>query len=579
MIHKLYSDLPTFKNLEFHAGLNLLISDRQAGATEKQTRNRAGKSSFVELVHFLLGGNCSADSLCRRGPLIDSEFGLVLDVANCRIDVSRRGNDPAKVTIVGDTAHWPIPPTLNREHSLQLSNENWKRNLGQLWFGLQPTRVKFTPSFRSLFSYFARNQNAGGLVEFKSQSKEQAAWDQQVALSFLLGLDWTIASEFEQLRNQEKSLKSLKAAASDGALSELVGSVAQLRTQLALQERQLLELRRQLADYRVHDHYHEIEQQASRVNQEILELVNANALDHQSLEQLNATVLDEKPPTLRDLQKVYGEVGIALPQAVLQRYDEVSRFHESVVRNRKAYLEQQILRLRKQIQDRNSKKEKLDKTRSELLHILQSYGALDHFSQLQGQLGRQEAALERLRQRYQAAEMLESTRAHITAERAHLRERLRLDQSEQQQTLNEAIVAFEEISSQLYEVAGSLVVGVADAGATFAVEIQGKSSKGIQNMQIFCFDLMMMRLCSQRGIGPGFLIHDSHLFDGVDTRQVASGLRIGREMAERFGFQYIVTLNSDTLPESLERQIIDDCVLPIRLTDAQEDGGLFGIRF
>ena len=536
MIHKLYSQLPTFKILEFKPGLNLLISDRQAGATEKQTRNRAGKSSFVELIHYLLGANCPADSLCRREALIDFEFGLDLDIAATRIQVERCGNDPARLTLYGDTTQWPIPATLTREKVLELSNENWKKNLGQLWFGLDPTRNKFSPTFRSLFSYFARNQNAGGLVEFKSQIKEQSAWDQQVAISYLLGLDWTIASEFEKLRR----------------LSNLVGSVAQLRTQLALQERQVSELRRQLSDYRVHEHYHEIEREASQINQEILDLVNANALDSQSLAELASIVQDERPPTMRDLEKVYSEVGIALPQTVLRRYDEVSLFHESVVRNRKAYLEQQMLRLRQQIQDRNSKKEKLDKTRSELLHILQSYGALDHFSELQGQLGRQEASLERLRQ---------------------------LDQSEQQQTLNEAIVAFEEISSRLYEVAGSLVVGVADSGPTFTVEIQGKSSKGIQNMQIFCFDLMMMRLCSQRGIGPGFLIHDSHLFDGVDSRQVASGLQVGREMSEEWGFQYIVTMNSDSIPDSLDRGLVDDCTIPVRLTDATEDGGLFGIRF
>ena len=580
MIHRLYSQLSTFKTLEFHQGLNLLISDRQVGATEKQTRNRAGKSSFVELVHFLLGANCPADGLCRRAALVDSFFGLDLDVKNSRIQVERCGNDPSRIDVYGETAEWPIPPTLTKEKSLELSNENWKKNLGKLWFELDPTKNKFCPTFRSLFCYFARNQNAGGLVEFKSQSKEQAAWDQQVAISYLLGLDWTIASEFEKLRNQEKSLKTLKAAAKDGALSDLVGSVAQLRTQLALQERQVSELRKQLAEYRVHEHYHEIEREASRLNQEILDLVNANALDTQSLTELSAIVQDEKPPTLRDLEKVYSEVGIALPQTVIHRYDDVSRFHESVVRNRKAYLEQQMLRLRQQIQDRNSKKDKLDQKRSELLHILHSYGALDHFSELQGQLGRQEASVERLRQRYQAAEMLESTKAHITAERAHLRERLRLDQSEQQQTLNEAIVAFEEISSRLYEVAGSLVVGVADAGPTFAVEIQGKSSKGIQNMQIFCFDLMMMRLCAQRGLGPGFLIHDSHIFDGVDGRQVISALRLGSEIAQELGFQYIVTMNEDdAFKEKVEGFDLHDHVLPTRLTDATEDGGLFGIRF
>ena len=83
------------------------------------------------------------------------------------------------------------------------------------------------------------------------------------------------------------------------------------------------------------------------------------------------------------------------------------------------------------------------------------------------------------------------------------------------------------------------------------------------------------------GIGPGFLIHDSHLFDGMDSRQVGHALQIGAETAAKYGFQYIVTLNSDTLELPDVRRSFDPSpyLLPIRLTDATESGGLFGFRF
>ena len=73
--------------------------------------------------------------------------------------------------------------------------------------------------------------------------------------------------------------------------------------------------------------------------------------------------------------------------------------------------------------------------------------------------------------------------------------------------------------------------------------MQGSRSKGIKNMQIFCFDMMLMRLCANRGVGAGFLIHDSHHFDGVDGRQVISALKVGAETEDKLGFQYIVTLS------------------------------------
>jgi uncharacterized protein YydD (DUF2326 family) len=146
--------------------------------------------------------------------------------------------------------------------------------------------------------------------------------------------------------------------------------------------------------------------------------------------------------------------------------------------------------------------------------------------------------------------------------------------------LSDAILAFEETSRQLYESAGSMTVEETSNGPVFQFPMQGSRSKGIKNMQIFCFDLMLMRLCAKRGIGPGFLIHDSHLFDGVDGRQVTSALKVGAKTAQELGFQYIVTMNEDdAFKEKVDGFDLQDHVLPVVLTDAKEDGGLFGFRF
>ena len=106
-------------------------------------------------------------------------------------------------------------------------------------------------------------------------------------------------------------------------------------------------------------------------------------------------------------------------------------------------------------------------------------------------------------------------------------------------------------------------------------------SVGIKNMQIFCFDLMIATLWARKGLGPGFLIHDSHLFDGVDSRQVAKAIEIAAARAAREGFQYIVTLNSDALPrdEFSKGFDVDSYVLPVQIDDSTETGGIFGVRF
>jgi uncharacterized protein YydD (DUF2326 family) len=80
--------------------------------------------------------------------------------------------------------------------------------------------------------------------------------------------------------------------------------------------------------------------------------------------------------------------------------------------------------------------------------------------------------------------------------------------------------------------------------------------------------------------GPGFLIHDSTIFDGVDERQVAHAPQLAAEEAARFNFQYICCLNSDTVPwQEFDKEFNLRQFVRVELTDAHEDGGLLGVRF
>ncbi|NNM73860.1 DUF2326 domain-containing protein [Enterovirga aerilata] len=100
-------------------------------------------------------------------------------------------------------------------------------------------------------------------------------------------------------------------------------------------------------------------------------------------------------------------------------------------------------------------------------------------------------------------------------------------------------------------------------------------------MKVFCFDMMLVQRAAERFEGgPRFVLHDSHLFDGVDARQVRAAVKFGSSVAGRIKGQYLITMNSDEAARSglLADPGIADAVLPVRLTDA-EDGGLFGFRF
>jgi len=161
MIRRFGSDLASFKTLVFKPGLNILLADKSEGANDRQSRNGAGKTSFVELVHFLFGADARRESIFRSDALVEWTFDVSVDVAGEAISAARSGAKPSRLLINGPVEAWPIPPQFDTAAGLyELSNESWKANLGKLWFGLPLSAgdeaERFQPSFRSLFSYFAR---------------------------------------------------------------------------------------------------------------------------------------------------------------------------------------------------------------------------------------------------------------------------------------------------------------------------------------------------------------------------------------------------------------------------------------
>jgi uncharacterized protein YydD (DUF2326 family) len=229
MIHRIYSSLASFKSLDLKPGLNVLIAKKESGASDKQTRNRAGKTSLIEIVHFVMGSDAGKDSFFRSEPLANESFGMAFDLGGEQLRVERSGHQKSKIHAEG-------PSFLNGRTGF--SNSEWVELLGEKMFGLHqvPDTNGRAPTFRSLFAYFVRRQLSGAFTTPEKQAAMQQAGDYQVALLFMLGLDWTIASDWQKVRDREKTLAELKKAAGAGAFGSIIGKASDLRTQLTVAE-------------------------------------------------------------------------------------------------------------------------------------------------------------------------------------------------------------------------------------------------------------------------------------------------------------------------------------------------------
>ncbi len=590
MIVSIESSLKTFKAVTFRSGLNVLLSDRTADSTDKQTRNSAGKTSLIEVIHFLLGADCDKDSLFRLDELVEHTFKGTFRINGELLTVARTGSDPSKIFLVsGGEERKDIPRKLDKaSERFYVSNLNWRMFLGHAMFGLPADErgtlfdESFTPTFRSMFSYFVRRRNSGGFISPERQAEKQQRWDWQVNLSYLFGLDWQIPFDFNKIRAREKTLEELKKAVKIGALGSVIGTVAELRPQVTIAEAKASQLRQSLEQFEVLDSYKSLSKRAGQIKTEMQALTRQSVTLNETLNHLQEALQSERPPQRSDIQQLYAAAGIELPGVALRRFDDVSSFYESVVANRRIHLEHEISDVRSRIADVEDGLSRLDEERSKILRTLQGRGALDDFLAMQRELADVEANAASLRERFKAAEALEGESTKLDIDRAALKRKLQEDHHVREKALNEGILIIADSIAELYDDrAGRFVVKATENGPEFGIAIEGDRGGGIANMEIFCFDVALLQIVTKRYGGPGFLIHDSHLFDGVDERQVAGALRLGKRISERLQQQYIVTMNSDIF----DRLPVDEStdlgawVLDTRLSDDTEDGGLFGFRF
>lgn len=588
MIDEVYSPtLQSFRTLRFHDGLNILLADKGPEASARDTRNRSGKTSFVELIHFLLGERATTSSLFRQSALREHTFGVVLDLGGEKKRIERTGKAAGDVrvsTVRGSTA---AAAFIDARHATRtLSNPEWCTLLGESMFQLtrqgqdSPLRKEKEPSFRMLFPYFARRENEGGFQHPTATMKKQNEGDRQVALTYLFGLEWRIAREWQDVRDRESGLKALNKLTQSGTDTPFTKKPEEIQPKLRTLETRVENLRRSLADFRIHPEYDRLKNEANDLTQRISVLSAIDTADGELLRDLESSLQSEVPPGRREVSRLYTELGILFPPQVMRRFEEVEAFHAAVIENRRGYLRDEMQALQRRTAERAVQLKQLDESRASVMQTLKSHGALEQFGRLQGDLNKQEAQVEGLRRELDLARQVASQGVLIGEEKRALKDRLERAHGDRATTIQKATSTFAEISRSLYrEKPGSLDIRASQRGPEFKLPIHGGRSKGIRNMQTFAFDVTLMSLWTERRAGPGFLIHDSHIFDGVDPDQIALALQIGENRSKAEGWQYIVTMNTDTLPAAYrEPKKLREVEVPVRIGDT-DTAGLFGFRF
>jgi len=578
MLRKVSSSDNRFKEVTFGPGVNILVADRNLGALDTDSRNGAGKSSLIEVIHFLLGMSRLTGSVLAREALADSTFSLALDwpdVADVLI-VSRSLSSRSQVTLRPNVASSVRPfPEIG-----EVPNAEWIELIARSLFGFPSDHIGI--GARQLLSIYARRVSQHGFNEPVRTFAQQSAAEASANVAYSLGLNWRLASEYQDVAAREAISRKLKAAAKDPVLGRLFGSVAELRAQVASASSRVAELEAEVAEFRVVPQFEALQHRADEVDRTIRDSRVLEAADRRNLLELEAAIRDEVEPSTEYLDRAFQELEIVIPDAIRRTYEDAEAFHNAVLTNRRGYLNAEMQATRERLEHTLAVREQLGSELSGLLTTLSEGGALESLIELQRALGLARAELQRLASLFDNAQALEATKSEIKFQRSRIQLELTQDIFEREAIVSTAADLFQKYAHALYSEDRPAYIDFSPLKTSLRIRphIGGEDSQGIGKMVIFCLDLTIAVIAHRAGRGPDFLLHDSHLFDGVDERQISNAIQLMRSVTEEEGMQYILTINSDDLAKASRIDAsAGELVIEPRLTDDHETGGLFGFAF
>ncbi|WP_298742306.1 ABC-three component system protein [uncultured Microbacterium sp.] len=575
----LTSSDPRFKTLRFREGLNILVADRTETSEQGDSRNSIGKTSAVKILRYVLGGDLPSEF--KAPELSEHTFTATLSLPTIEGD----GADEVTVArAVSPTTRVRVSGWSATNGAVDLHIDEWRELLSREVFRIPEHASR--PTAGQIWGQLIRTYFGNPIKGHQSE----ADWESGVKIGFMLGLSPEILGKAGEVDRLTKQGKAIRAAVREGAIAHLSLDESALRAQLATARRQRDRTQGDLRSFKVDEQYADHQHEADSLSGSIQRLNDEGLALQRRLRELDEALQDEVASAQNSdlamrLGRVYAEIGLVLPDTVSKRYEEVQAFHESVVRNRRSFLEQELGAVRIRLEAIDAERRNLDAQRSQIMQLLNETVALDTFLSLQRDLAKQESDVADIERRLEAANSISTISDTIKLRTAELVASVRTELNERDDRLDESISLFSELGAEIYtdREAALLVAPTAKGLLSVGPRISGDASTGVRSVETFMLDIVCTIAAIKLGRAPRILVHDSHLFDAIDGRQVASCLNIGARLAEEHGFQYIVTLNSDFLT-SVEAQSdgafdAEPYMLGTRLTDETEAGGLFGFRF
>ncbi len=403
-----------------------------------------------------------------------------------------------------------------------------------------------------------------------------------------MGIDVDLISAKKELRDlQTSSDRLMKGLEKDPVIIEHFKNNKDSLIEIYDLEEEVSQLQDQLQSFKVASNYHDIEKEADEVSYTLKKLENKRVLLANSIRNIEKSLQIEPDVSADRVAKLYQQANIQIPEMVKRQVQEVLNFHNGLLTKRKERLFNELKNNRENLSSMNKDIELTGDELDRLLGYLNTHGALDEYVSLNNKLSDIKSKKRRLEEHQNIIKTYKKKLRDIQTEYTNETKQAEEYLESISELLDNIMVTFREMSKSFYEnKPGGIKVTNNDGENTLRFDIKAKiqddSSDGVNEVKIFCFDMTLLLL--QLNHKVKFIFHDSRLFSNMDPRQRYTLFKLAYERTKIGNFQYIASVNEDTLQTVEEimdkeeyHEIIEKNII-LTLTDESEKSKLLGIQ-
>ncbi|WP_244832991.1 DUF2326 domain-containing protein [Clostridium sp. BJN0001] len=527
-LNKLYSNKESFNNIEFLPNdINIILGKKTTSELGKSV-NGVGKTLSLKIIDFCLGSSInSKDNISK---LKGWEFYLDFTSNKNRHTIQRNVNNKNYVFL---------------DHEEE-KVKDFNKYMGKLFFNIKTESNLL--SFRNLISRFLRIPKKGYLSWNICKDKEQ----QETALicnSLLLGINTDLIKKKTELKNKINELNSNKKIIKNNEDIKEIIKGTDIGVNIKSLTKEIDTLKLKLKSFQISEEYNNIKTELEKFKYKKNDIINEIQLNKNLIGEIDESLNTKIDISAEQVFNLYEEAKVILNSQIKKTIEQVSEFHEKLLKNRKIRLKEDREKLKSHI---NILKNELNIASNKIncnIEYLKDKGTLDEYDTLRSKLSDMELRLYKIKE-YD----------NILSEIDIKVNTIKKSMADEDLTATEYLIDYkrDEIISNIfkeyvdsiykdeYRVSGIKVTNnTRENKIRFDIEpeIEGENSAGINNVKTFCIDMLYLFLKNNHDIE--FIYHDNSIFTETDPRQVYNMLKLALKICKKSKVQYILNINYD----------------------------------